>query len=445
VRSLTASRVDAPATESFEIRDEIETPALVVDLDVVLRNLREMAGLCRAAGVELCPHAKTHRTVEYGRLQIAEGASGLTVARLEEAEAFAAGGIGRIIVAYPLIGPGKLRRASALAGRAALTLAADSLDGARALSEHFAGLGQTAGVFLIVDSGQGRDGVVPADAGPLGREIGALGGIRLRGVMTHEGHTYEAAGPQDLIGRSHAAARAAVSAAEAIRAHGQPVETVSMGCSASARLVAGEPGITQVRPGIFTFNDLGQISLGNATPATCAVRVLATVVSHAAPDRAIIDAGSKSLSHDTAAGHGAERFPGFGRLADLPGWRLHELSEEHGWLHWVDDGPPRPLSVGQRVQIMPNHVCTAFWNMGESVGLRDGSVIARWRTIERSVQPLRPVARAEPGPRSSSAASCAGRVTRRSTARTRGGAGAAGSGRSRWRACSPARSRSGPG
>jgi D-serine deaminase-like pyridoxal phosphate-dependent protein len=387
VRSLTASRVDAPPTESFEIRDEIETPVLVVDLDVAACNLREMAGLCRAAGVELWPHAKTHRTVEYGRLQIAEGASGLTVARLEEAEAFAAGGIGRIIVAYPLIGPGRLRRASALAGRADLTLAADSLEGARALGRHFAGLGQTAGVFMIIDSGQGRDGVVPADAGPLGREFGRIEGIRLRGVMTHEGHTYEAADAQDLADRSRAAARAIVSAAESIRAHGQPVETVSMGCSASARLVAGAPGITQVRPGIFTFNDLGQISLGNATAATCAVRVLATVVSHAAPDRAVVDAGSKSLSHDTAAGLGAERFPGFGRLADLPGWRLHTLSEEHGWLRWTGDGPPTPLSVGQRVQILPNHVCTAFWNLGESVALRDGSVIGRWRTIERAVEP----------------------------------------------------------
>lgn len=375
------------ARQSFEIRDETETPALIVDLDILLGNLREMAGLCRAAGVELYPHAKTHRTVEFGRLQVAEGASGLTVARLEEAEAFATAGIGRLIVAYPLVGADKLRRASVLAGRVDLTLATDSLEGARAIGRHFADLGQSADVYLIIDSGLGRDGVAPADAGPLGSAIGSIEGIRLRGLMTHEGSTYDAQGPDDLVARSQGVGQLMVAAAESVRAHGQPVDTVSMGASASARAVAGVPGVTQLRPGIYAFNDLGQISLGNATADTCAVRVLATVVSHTAPDRAIIDAGSKSLSHDSAAGLGADRYPGYGQLADLPGWRLHTLSEEHGWLRWVGSGPPVPLAIGQRVQVLPNHVCTVFWNMGESVGIRDGCVVGRWRTIERNVSP----------------------------------------------------------
>jgi D-serine deaminase-like pyridoxal phosphate-dependent protein len=369
------------------IRDEIQTPALVVDLDILAANLAEMAGICRDAGVELCPHAKTHRTVEYGRMQIAAGASGLTVARLEEAEAFAAGGVGRIIVAYPLIGAGRLRRASALAERARLTLAADSLDGARALGEHFAALGRTAEIYLIIDSGLRRCGIDPADAGPMAAAIGAMPGISLRGVLTHEGSTYQASGPADLVARSQAAAALMVGAAQAARAAGAPAGTVSMGASASARVAARAPGVTQVRPGIYAFNDLGQIALGNATAASCAVRVLATVVSHPAPDRALIDAGSKSLSQDSVSGLGAARFPGFGQLADLPGWQLHTLSEEHGWLRWGGSGPPEPLSIGQQVQVLPNHVCTVFWGLGESTGIRDGSVAGRWRTIDRDISP----------------------------------------------------------
>ena len=374
-----------PASQSFEIRGEIETPSLVVDLDILVRNLREMTRLCQAAGVELYPHAKTHRTPEYARLQMAEGASGLTVARLEEAEAFAAAGVNRLIVAYPLIGAGKLRRASALAARSEVTFATDSLEGARALGRHFASLGQLADVYLIIDSGMGRCGIDPEDAGAVGSAMGGIEGIRLRGVMTHEGQTYEANGPEDLVGKSQSVAALMVAAAESVRAIGTPIETVSMGASSSARVVAGAPGVTQVRPGRYAFNDMGLIALGVATAASCAVRVCATVISHSAPGRALIDAGSKSLSHDGLSGRGSEHFPGFGQLADLPGWQLHKLSEEHGWLRWVGSGPATPLTIGRRLQILPNHVCTAFWNLGESIGIRDGDVVGRWSTIKRDI------------------------------------------------------------
>jgi D-serine deaminase-like pyridoxal phosphate-dependent protein len=238
-----------------------------------------------------------------------------------------------------------------------------------------------ADVYLIVDSGLGRCGVSPEKTGDMGARIAGVPGVRLRGVLTHEGTVYGASDREDLATRSKAVASLMVGAADSIRAHGIDLPTVSMGASASARIAREVPGVTEVRPGIFAFNDLGQIALGNATPATCAVRVVATVVSHPEPTRACIDAGSKTLSQDGLPAHAMTGFTGHGLLCDLPGWRVDRLSEEHGWLRWAGDGAPTPLSIGQRVQVIPNHVCTVFSSLGESVAIRDGEVEAVWRTI----------------------------------------------------------------
>ena len=376
----------ASASQALDVPAEIDTPSLVIDLDILEANLREMAQLCAASGVELVPHAKTHRTPEIGVLQLRLGAHGLTVAKLGEAEGFAQAGIERLVVAYPLVGAEKVARAAALSKRVDLTLATDSLEGAWAIGAHFAERGLRAAVDLIVDSGLGRCGVAPADAADLGAAIAAVPGVELTGVLTHEGTVYGAAGRDDLVARSRATAQLMVDAAEAIRARGVELATVSMGASASARIAREVPGVTQVRPGIYAFNDLGQIALGNATPSTCAVRVLATVVSHPEPGRACIDAGSKSLSQDglpaSAVTEGAGiDYRGHGLLADLPGWRIEKLSEEHGWLRWHGLGAPTPLAIGGRVQVIPNHVCTVFSSLGESVAIRGGRVEALWRTL----------------------------------------------------------------
>ena len=361
---------------------DLETPNLVVDLDVLERNLDEMADLTRAAGVELLPHAKTHRIPEIGRLQVDRGADGLCVAKLGEAEAFAAAGVTRMTVAYPVVGRDKAVRARRLADRVDLTLGVDSVEGARFLGEVFAADGRLVDLVLIVDSGLGRVGVQPAEAAAAARAIDAVPGVQVVGVMTHEGSVYAAADRADLVTRSKAAAALMVGAAESIRSAGVPLKTVSLGASASARVAAGEPGVTQIRPGIYAFNDLGQVALGNATARTCAVRVLATVVSHPDPYRACVDAGSKSLSQDglPAAAHAAE-YAGHGLLVGLPGWRIDRLSEEHGWLRWRGPGDPTPLTIGQRVQIIPNHVCTVFSSLNEATAIRGGEVEAVWRTI----------------------------------------------------------------
>jgi D-serine deaminase-like pyridoxal phosphate-dependent protein len=381
---VTSTGPASTGSQSLDVPAGIETPSLVIDLDILDHNLAEMAGLAAAAGVELWPHAKTHRTLEYARRQLAAGAAGLTVSRMEEAEAFAAGGAGNLLLAYPLTGDTKLNRARLLSRRANLTVGTDSLAAARAVGEHFAAYGEQAAVVLIINTGADRCGVTPAEAVPMAREIARIDGVRLTGIMTHEASTYSATDEADLRQRCQTVGELMTATAGQIRAIGLPLETVSMGASASARGVVGTPGVTQLRPGIYAFNDVAQLRLGNATPQTCAARVVATVISHAAPDRALIDAGSKSLSQDAPPGQGPVAEPEYGLLADLPGWQLFRLSEEHGWLRWRGPGEPTPLRVGQLVQVIPNHVCSAFWNIGVSTGIRGGEAEGTWRIIDRN-------------------------------------------------------------
>ena len=139
------------------------------------------------------------------------------------------------------------------------------------------------------------------------------------------------------------------------------------------------PGVTQIRPGIFAFNDLGQVALGNATLETTAVRVIATVTSHPDPDRACIDAGSKALSTDLLpAGAHRDRWPGHGLIVNAPGWIIDRMSEEHGWLRWRGAGEPSALPVGTRLEIVPNHVCMAFAMLRRATVLAEGEPPRIW-------------------------------------------------------------------
>jgi len=358
---------------------EVATPGLVVDLAVLDRNLDEMAVIAADAGVELYPHAKTHRMAEIGRRQIARGAHGLCVAKLGEAEAFAAAGVKRLFVANPIVGPQKAARALALSRRVDLLLATDSADAARSIGPTFAAAGATARVMLAIDSGLGREGVTPAQAPDIAAAVSAVPGIELVGIYTHEGTTYSAKDGPDLTGKAQAAARLMVGVAESIRARGIALPIVSLGASASAREVAHVPGVTQIRPGIYAFNDVGQIALGNATLETTAIRVIATVVSHPEPGRACIDAGSKSLSTDLvpASAH-RDEYPGMGLLVNAPGWIIERMSEEHGWLRWHGTGEPTALPVGTRLEIVPNHVCMAFAMLRRASVVEGGTITTSW-------------------------------------------------------------------
>jgi len=367
----------------FKLDSPIDTPSLVLDLEIFERNMLKMLKICATHGISLQPHAKTHRTAEIGALQQKLGADGLCVAKIGEAEGFTSSGVKRITVAYPIVGEAKIRRAIALAKKVDLSLGVDSVQGAKELGKFFGEAGLVCKVVLIIDSGLGRDGVAPEAAAATAKEIASIPNVTMDGIMTHEGIVYGAANQAELERASREVAELMVHTGESIRAAGIPLPRISMGASASAKFVATVAGVTQIRPGIFAFNDLGQVALGNADFEDVAIRVFATVVSRSTPHTAVIDAGSKTLSQDLLPAKELRHlYPGHGLIVGKPGWVIDRLSEEHGVLAWRGEGQPISLEIGEVVQVIPNHVCTVFSSLNETTAVRSGKVVGHWRTFE---------------------------------------------------------------
>lgn len=354
----------------------LDTPCVVVDEDVATANLVAMQELARAHGVALRPHVKTHKTRELAARQLAVGACGITCAKLGEAEAMVSAGIRDVFVAYPTVGPLKAPRLLALLERARVVVGVDGVEGARRLGEAVAAAGHALEVSLEVDTGHHRSGVAAGEAAArLGGEIARLPGIRLTGVFTHEGHAGDAAEPDAVRDAARAAGAALVETAERLRGDGVPIATVSVGSTPAAPHTASVAGVTEMRPGTYVFNDTAGFRLG-IPPARCAARVLATVVSRPGPEAAILDAGSKALSLETGRTH-----PGHGYVVGHPDVVVHRLSEEHGWVR-LPAGEPG-FEVGDRVEIVPNHVCPVVNLTDELVVVRDGRVTAIWPVAAR--------------------------------------------------------------
>jgi D-serine deaminase-like pyridoxal phosphate-dependent protein len=329
--------------------EQLSTPSVLVDLDVLERNIARMARRSREAGVRLRPHAKTHKCPEIARLQRAAGAWGLSVAKVGEAEVFADAGFDDVFVAYPVVGEDKGRLLLALADRGRLAVGADSAEGARTLAAPFRETGRSLDVLLKIDVGYGRVGVRPEQAVALARLIADLPGLRLRGVFTHAGHGYLAETRVEVDEIACLEGRRLAATAADLRAAGLPVEEVSVGSTPTAALAMRVPGVTECRPGNYVFHDASQVALGTCGVEDCALTVVATVVSVSAPDRAVVDAGSKTLSSDPLR----PRPGGYGQVLGRAS-RIEKLSEEHGVIA-VAEG--ESFRVGERVRILPNHAC----------------------------------------------------------------------------------------
>jgi D-serine deaminase-like pyridoxal phosphate-dependent protein len=345
---------------------ELDTPCVVVDLDVAERNVRRIQALADAAGVKLRPHTKTHKSAFFARMQVEAGAAGVTCAKLGEAEALADAGFDDILIAYPLIGPLKMARLEALARRAKrLLVSLDSYEVAEALSGVGERLGRPLEVYAEVDTGLHRVGRAPgADALDFCRGLERFPGIRLTGLMSHAGPTWKAGSDQEILDFARAEVAAMVAVKDGL---GRPDLEISVGATPIAHLIGETPGVTESRPGTYIFGDRNLMGLGLATEAECAARVLTTVVSHPVPDRAVVDAGSKALAMDP------HRDGGHGHVVGLPQVRVARLSEEHGVLEAAPSG--LALHVGDRLEIIPNHVCPAINLFDKVYGVRGGQVV----------------------------------------------------------------------
>ena len=356
-------RWDAVSIRDF--RDEIlDTPAPVIDLDIVERNIIRHQRICDEAGVANRPHVKTHKSIELAKLQIRHGAAGITCQKLGEAEIMAEAGIDNILISYNILGAAKHARLARLNARAALTVTCDNSVVAMDLDKAVEGSGKPLRVLVECDTGRERCGVTsPEAATSLAQAIGELPNLAFAGLLLYppNGAFAEARAFVDETRRQCAR-------------HGIDIDIVSAGGTPNLAY-AGQFGETEFRAGTCIFNDRQMVSLGAARPSDCALFVYSTVVSHPAGNRVMIDAGSKALTSELVG------FPDYGYFPDYPQARLVRFAEEHGFVD-VSDCPKAP-AIGEIVRVLPNHVCPVVNMYDEIQTVRDGAISSRLKIDAR--------------------------------------------------------------
>ena len=348
--------------------DDLDTPALLLDLDAVEQNLDRMAADFARSHVKLRPHAKTHKTATLAKMQLARGAIGVCCAKLGEAEALCDGGIADILLTTELVGAAKIERAVVLAKRARLTVVADSLTVAEPLARAAAAAGIALRMLVDVNVGQNRAGVEPgAPALQLARSIAATPGLELVGLQGYEGHLQHIAGAGERGAADSGALALLCDTAAAFRAAGLSTEIVTTGGTGTSRFALGYEAITDVQPGSYAVMD-AQYGAVEGLGFGYALTVLATVIS-VRGSVAILDAGYKSLSDDAGpprllAGSGTFTFAG----------------DEFGKLTAGSNAVP---GVGDKVRLIPGHCDTTINLHDEYVVHRAQGVIDRWPIVAR--------------------------------------------------------------
>jgi D-serine deaminase-like pyridoxal phosphate-dependent protein len=356
---------------------DVPTPALLVDLDRMERNIASWQAMADRNGVALRPHIKTHKTPQIAAQQLAAGAIGIASAKPTEAEVFAAAGCDDIVLAYPTVGEDKWARLARIASEARLTVNVDSEHQARGLSAAAVAAGVTIRVQIEIDTGLNRVGLDPGEYAAIeafAGAIDALPGIELDGVTTHRGKFGDRLGRMTNAEAGHEEGSILVGLAERLRADGHPAPNVTAGGSVTGPGVAEVPGVTEVRAGTYVFYDAMQVAAGSARPDEVALSILVTVVSTRRAGWTTVDAGSKTFSGDRGVVDGSAAMSGISDCVDLDA-TVMRTTEEHGM---VELGAGVSVEVGQKLRFTPYHVCTAVNLADQLVGVRDGAVEAVW-------------------------------------------------------------------
>lgn len=341
-----------------EIALNYSTPAVVIDLDVVERNIARVQALCDKAGVANRPHIKTHKSPVLAAMQRKAGASGITCQKLGEAEVMADGGQDDIFISYNLLGEEKMGRLAKLMQRVTMRVAADNPIVVGDLAKAAALAGKPLDVVVECDTGRKRSGVEsPADAIAVARAIKEADGLNFAGFMLYP--------PEDAMAETQAFLDTATAG---VRDLGLNVSVVSSGGTPNLVNLGKIKGATEHRAGTCIFNDRMMLACGAATLEDCALTVYSTVVSRAAPERGILDAGSKTMTVETMPG-----LDGHGLILDHPQARIPKFSEEHGFLD-LSACNERP-GVGEVVRIVPNHVCVVCNMVDRYVTVRGDEII----------------------------------------------------------------------
>jgi D-serine deaminase-like pyridoxal phosphate-dependent protein len=343
--------------------EDLPTPAVVIDLPTVRRNIARMADYCAKHKIKLRPHTKTHKSVYMARLQLNAGANGLTVAKAGEAAVMAEAS-DDILVAYPALDAARCDELARLAVGANIRIAIDSSFAADRLAEKAREHDVTFGILVDLDVGVHRTGVqTPEEAARLAAHVARSKGLRLDGIMSYPGHVY---GPPDKQAQTmRTVSELLAQTVDLFRRDGFAVTIVSGGSSPSAYQSHLVPQFTEIRPGTYIYNDMTQVDVGVCTIDDCAARVVATVVSDAVPGKFVLDSGSKTLTQDR---NGGNLDSGFGKVVEYPQAKITRLTEEHAEVD-ASKCDRRP-KLGERVNVIPNHICPCI-NLHDVVWLRD--------------------------------------------------------------------------
>ena len=344
---------------------DLDTPALIVDLDIMERNLQRMADYAAAHSLRLRPHTKTHKIPALGAQQIALGAVGLTVAKSTEAEVMVNSGTSDLLIAYPVIGAQKLERIKTVAKKTKITISVDSVEVAQQLSD----AGLEVGVMAETDVGLGRVGVEPGVAlVALAKAISRMPGLTIAGVAFYPGHikSTDAAG---LAAIAELGARLLSIRADLTQA-GIDAPIFSGGSTPTMWHSHEVAVMNEIRPGTYIFNDRNTVLTGACKLEDCAASILCTVVSTSVKDQFIIDGGSKTFSSD------GSKEPGHGWVVEHRDSVFVKMNEEHGYVSLP--GANSKLKLGERVRVIPNHICVAV-NLHEKIyGVRGEEVEEVW-------------------------------------------------------------------
>jgi D-serine deaminase-like pyridoxal phosphate-dependent protein len=363
--------------------DHIDTPALLLDARKLERNCRRMRSIVHGHGVALRPHVKTAKSVEVAQVALDAPAGAITVSTLREAEYFFDHGFRDILYAVGMA-PGKLRRVVDLIKRGAhVSAIVDSVEAASALARAVASSGVRIPTLIEIDSDGHRAGVQPEDARLLAIAEALAGS--LQGVMTHAGDSYNCEGPDAIRAVAERERAAVVRAAARLREAGHACEVVSVGSTPTATFAESLDGVTEVRTGVYMFQDLVMAGLGVCAVDDVAVSVLGTVIGHQHEKGWIItDAGWMALSRDRGTAR-QKVDQGYGVVCDVAGQPIDGLivsdaNQEHGIIT-RRDGSPVELArfpIGSRIRVLPNHACATAAQHGEYNVLREGQPIEVW-------------------------------------------------------------------
>jgi D-serine deaminase-like pyridoxal phosphate-dependent protein len=359
---------------NYDSVDKLPTPALVLDAEIVRRNINRLANYAATVGIHIRPHTKTHKMRSLAQMQIDAGAIGLTAAKASEAEVISSP-LQDVFVAYPPIGGTRAARLAALARDRTVRASVDSLIAIREMSEAAFAANTSVGLLVDLDVGMHRTGVQsPAATLPLAQSIDTARNVRLDGIMIYPGQIWAPIAEQAPA--LETAGQLLEQTIDLWSRNGLAAPIVSGGSTPTAYQSHLVRHLTEIRPGTYVFNDMNTVRGGYCSLDDCGARVVATVISDAVPGQVVIDAGSKTLTSDVCL---PAKNSGYGYIVEYPDAVLVHLSEEHGQVD-VSKCVSRP-GVSERVTVIPNHICPCV-NLQDSVWWNEPNLPVRSLAVD---------------------------------------------------------------